>query len=173
MTQLTDQQRAANFMGALAHLLGGRPSRHDEFIDKVELILSGSEPHALQLLQFTERCRRYGRPVLWIHFAADEPFIPQIGLVAPIDGQTRIFENCMLWSGTDGGRARLVPDSFTFGAYRFDDELRLRHVAKAPGGSFEAAQPGMARAYRRLVNLQTSQLKNGHTFRLPELAKAA
>ncbi len=71
MTKLTDQQRAANYMAAFAHLLGGRPGRHLEFIDKVEFILSGSEPDVLQLMQFTGTCRRDGRPVLWVHVPSD------------------------------------------------------------------------------------------------------
>ena len=173
MTQFTDQQRAANYMGAIAHLLGGRPGRHQEFIDKVELILSGSEPHALQLMQFAAPCRATGRPTLWVHVSQDVPTVPQIGLVVNVDGQSRIFENCMLWSDGAGGRAPLVPDSFTYGAYRFDDELRLRHVPKAPARDFKAAEAGMARAYRRLQTLQFEQFKSGATFKLPEYAKAA
>ena len=173
MMKITDQQRASNYMGAIAHLLNGRAGRHAEFIDKVELILSGNEPHALQLMQFTDGCRKTGRPVIWIHASADVPSVPQIGLVALIGGQARVFENCMLWVGTEGGRARLIPDSFTFGAYRFDDELRLRHIAKAPAKTFDAAEPGMVRAYRRLIMLQMEQLDRGETFSLPELAQAA
>lgn len=173
MTDFTKQQRAANYMGAIAHLLGGRPGRHAEFIDKVELILSAHEPHAMQLMQFTGQCRATGRPVLWICVSADCPTVLQIGLVVLVDGQTRIFENCMLWLGTDGGRTRLVPDNFEWGAYRFDDDLRLKHVASPPARSFKAAEPGMVRAYRKLIRLEAEQFKRGETFRLPELAKAA
>jgi hypothetical protein len=67
MTKFTDQQRAANYMGAIAHLLSGGADRHAEFIDKVELILSGDEAHAFELMQFDQACRTSGRPVLWVH----------------------------------------------------------------------------------------------------------
>lgn len=173
MTKLTDQQRAANYMAALAHLLGGRPGRHAEFIERVELILSGDEPDVLQLMQFTGRALTTGRPVLWVHVARDNLTVPSIGLVAPVDGQARVFENCVLWVGTEGGRARLVPDSFEWGAYRFDDVLRLRHVGRAPARSFETATAGMVRAYRRLIRLEIDLIERGGTLPLPELAKAA
>lgn len=173
MTTVTDQQRVANYMGALAHLLGGRPGRHAEFIQKVELIVSGAEPHALQLMQFTDRCRATGRPVLWVHVAPDVPTVPRIGLVVSVDGQARIFEQCMLWIGTEGGRARLVPDGFDWGAYRFDDELRLQHIAEAPARSFEGAKSGMIRAYRRLIRLEVEQIRKGGALPLPQLARAA
>ena len=173
MPKFTEQQRAANYMGALAHLLGGAPGRHEEFIDKVELILSGREADAIQLMQFTARCRQTGRPVLWVHVPAHNPAVPQIGMVVLVDGQTRVFENCMLWTSTFRGRARLVPDGFTFGAYRFDDDLRLRDVGRAPAKSFKAAEPGMVRAYRRLRELEVEQLDRGDAFKLPELAEAA
>lgn len=173
MTKLTDQQRAANYMGAIAHLLGGRPGAAAAFIERVELILSGDEPDALQLMQFRQRSLVSGRPVLWVHVAQENPTVPSIGLVVPVDDQVRIFENCMLWIGAEGGRARLVPDSFDWGAYRFDDELRLRHVAKAPAKSFDAAKAGMARAYRRLLKLEVEQIERGGELPLPELARAA
>jgi hypothetical protein len=101
------------------------------------------------------------------------PTVPLIGLLAVVDGQTRIFENCVLWIGADGDRASLVPESFTLGAYRFDGELRLRHLSKAPARSSDAAGSGMVRAYRRLIKLEVEQFERGDTFRLPELAKAA
>jgi hypothetical protein len=173
MTKLTDQQRAANYMAALAQLLGGRPGRHATFIDRVELILSGDEPDALRLMQFTQQSLETGRPVLWVHVASDNPTVPSIGLVAPVNGQVRVFENCMLWIGAEGGRARLVPDSFEWGAYRFDDDLRLRHVAKAPARSFEAAKAGLVRAYNRLLRLEVDQIERGGELPLPQLARAA
>lgn len=114
-----------------------------------------------------------GSPRLWVHVNPEVPQVPQIGLVVPIDGQTRIFEACMLWYASKGDRTRLVPDSFTYGAYRFDDDLGLRHVAKAPARTFKAAEPGMILAYRCLREIEAKQLDRTETFKLPELARAA
>ncbi len=167
MSNIDIQKSAANYMGAIAHALGGRAGRQREFIDKVEVILSGSEPHALRLMQFPDRVRSSGRPVMWIHHMADVPTVPLIGLVAPDDGQIKIFENCMLWMPAGHGRIQLVPDSFTMGAFRFDDELRLRHIGKAPASSFEDATPGMKRAYERLLRIEVQQRERGDAFELP------
>lgn len=38
MSEDENQKLAANYMGAVAHLLGGRPGCHADFIDKVELM---------------------------------------------------------------------------------------------------------------------------------------
>jgi hypothetical protein len=173
MSKLDDRQIAANYMGAVAHLLGGRRGRHAEFVDKVELILSGSPPHAMQLMQFYETVRRTGRPVLWIHHTPEMPHVPNIGLVALVGNEVRAFENCLLWTPAGSGRTCLVPDNFQFGAFRFDDKLRLRHQPTAPAVCFEAAQDAIVRAYVRLREIEAVQRERGDVFRLPELAKAA
>lgn len=56
MTSMTDQQRIGNFMGALSHLLCGKPGRDAEFIRKTQLVVSGAEPHTLQLMQAAPSC---------------------------------------------------------------------------------------------------------------------
>lgn len=173
MTKFTDQQLAANYMGAVAHFLGGRPGRHAEFIEKVEVLLSGSEPHAMQLMQFTGRVRSSGRPVIWIHHMEGAPGVPLIGLVAQSGEQTYTIENCVLWSSPNDRTVSLVPDNFKMGSFEFDDALRLRHRPKAPAGSFRAAQTGMIRAYRRLREIEREQLERGDTFTLPQLVRAA
>ena len=167
MSNIDMQKSAANYMGAIAHALGGRPGRQREFIGKVEVLLSGPEPDVLQLMQFSEQVRSSGRPVIWIHHMADVPTVPLIGLVVPDDGQIKIVENCMLWMPAGQGRIQLVPDSFTMGAFRFDDELRLRHIGKAPAKTFEAATPGMKRAYERLLRIEVQQRERGDAFELP------
>ncbi len=171
MKKHTDQQLAANYMGALAHLLSGGAGRHVEFIDKVELIISGSEPHAMQLMQFNQRVRQTGRPVIWIHIAADVPNVPQIGLVARSGEQVFTIEYCCLWSTPNGRTTHLVPDNFKTGSFVFDDELRLQHRSKAPAGSFKAAEKGMIRAYSNLRRLEAEQLRRGDEFILPQLAR--
>ncbi|MFW2851470.1 hypothetical protein ACM61V_06035 [Sphingomonas sp. TX0543] len=171
--QQQQREAVANFMGALAHLLTGRPGRHAEFIEKVELVLSGAEPHALQLMQFTSRVRATRRPVIWVHYAPDVPNVPQIGLVAPDGKKVHIIENCMLWMSDRGSRAQLVPDGFNLGCFRFDDRLRLRRLEEAPAPDFQSAQDDMVRAYNRLNEIGAEQRRRGETFKLPSLAKAA
>lgn len=173
MTTRTDQQLAANYMGAVAHLLGGRSGKHEEFIDKVELILSGREPDAMQLMQFNHRVRTTGRPVIWIHLMPEAPQVPLIGLVARSGEQVFTIEHCSLWSTPNGKVTRLVPDNFQMGAFQFDADLHLQHLPKPPARSFEAARNGMIRAYTRLRRLEAEQLDRGDVFALPELAKAA
>lgn len=173
MTCVNDQQIAANYMGAVAHLLGGRTGRHQEFIDKVELILSGSEPNAMQLMMFREAVRRTGRPVIWICHSEAAPHVPSIGLVAMVGNQAFTIENCMLWMSAKGDRACLIPDNFKLGAFKFDDELRLRHLAKPPARHHESATASMSRAYLRLREIELEQKIRGDVFELPQLAQAA
>ncbi len=173
MTIRNERQIAANYMGAVAHLLGGQPGRHQEFIQKVELILSGNEPHAMQLMMFAEAVRRTGRPLIWICHSEDAPHVPSIGLVAMAGDQVFTIENCMLWMSANGDRACLIPDNFKFGAFKFDDDLRLRHMKKAPARNHKSATAAMSRAYVRLREIETEQRERGDAFSLPELAKAA
>ncbi len=173
MSEDENQKLAANYMGAVAHLLGGRPGCHADFIDKVELILSGSEPHAMQLMQFTDTVRRTGRPVIWIHHPEAWDGMPQIGLVAMAGGQTFTVENCMLWMRASDDRAHLIPDNFKMGAFRFDDDLHLRHVRKSPASSYGSAKTSLVRAYSRLREIEHEQRLRGDAFPLPQLARAA
>lgn len=163
------QRQVANYMGALAHALGGRPERHLEFIDKVELILSGDPPNPVQLMRFADRVRTSGRPLLWIHHSEDVPTIPDVGLVARAFGTVHVFENCAMHLAADDDRIRLVPDNFRMGAFRFDDELRLRHTARAPAVSYDAAQDRIVDAYVRLRRIEAEQLDRGDVFALPQL----
>jgi hypothetical protein len=173
MPTVNDQQIAANYMGAVAHLLGGRPGRDQEFIQKVELILSGSEPHTMQLMMFAKTVQRTGRPVVWICHSAEAPHVPSIGLVAMAGDQAFTIENCMLWMSATSDRACLIPDNFKFGAFKFDDELRLRHMRKAPAQNHKSSAASMSRAYIRLREIEAAQRERGEVFSLPELAKAA
>lgn len=173
MTSIDNQQIAANYMGAVAHLLSGRPGRDQEFIQKVQVILSGSEPHAIQLMSFAQTVRRTGRPVIWICHSLDAPHVPSIGLVAMVGEQAFTIENCMLYMPAAGDRACLVPDNFKFGAFKFDDDLRLRHLPKAPSKNHKSATASMSRAYVRLREIEVEQWKRNEVFPLPELAKAA
>ena len=82
MTQIEQQNRIANFFAALARLLSGQSGRFTEFRDKVDIMLSGTAPHAFGLMQFASRVQITGRPLIWVHQSAECPTVPQIGLVA-------------------------------------------------------------------------------------------
>lgn len=172
MTTVTDQQRVANFMGALSHLLCGKPGRQSEFNRRAEVIVSGLEPHAMQLMQVAPILRSTGVPLIWIH-PTDNPHRPRIGLAALCGGQSFFVESCMLWMGPGDDRASLVPDSFGLGAFRFKNDLKLRYSQRAPAKTFEDGMSGMVRAYERLLDIQVRQAERGQTFELPELCQAA
>ena len=173
MANDNDQKLAANYMGAIAHALGGRRGRHREFMEKVELILSAYAPNAFTLMQFVGEVRRTGRPVLWFHIDSETPNFPHVGLVAKSGDQVYTVEMCLLWVPEKGGRATLIPDNFETGSFRFDDKLNLRHSRQTPIAEFNAATPGMVRAYSRLRELEHEQLLNGDSFVLPQLVRQA
>ena len=166
MTQIEQQNRIANFFAALARLLSGQSGRFTEFRDKVDIMLSGTAPHAFGLMQFASRVQTTGRPLLWVHQSAECP-VPQIGLIAQMGGGMHYIESCMLCLTGEDDRATLVPDGFNLGAYRFDDALDLHHITEAP------ANGDMVRAYNRLMAIQAEQWERGDTFDLPYLAQAA
>lgn len=162
---------AANYIGAIAHAFSGRPDRHDEFVDKVDVLLSPREADAMSLLRHVDTVRSSGRPLLWIHLSPDLPNVPQIGLVAQAGHQVCAMELCLLWRPASGGRMTLIPDSFKYGSFRFDDGLRLKHTWRTPATNFEAAAPGMARAYAALREIEAEQLRQGVRFKLPSLVR--
>ena len=173
MTQIEQQNRIANFFAALARLLSGQSGRFTEFRDKVDIMLSGTAPHAFGLMQFASRVQTTGRPLLWVHQPAECPTVPQIGLVAQMGGGMHYIESCMLCLTGEDDRATLVPDGFNLGAYRFDHKLNLKHITEAPASTFEAADGDMVRAYKRLIAIQADQWERGDIFDLPHLARAA
>ena len=173
MTEIEQQKRIANYLAAFAHLVGGQPGRFAEFRDKVDVMLSGTAPHAFSLMQFSDRVQATGRPLIWVHQPAESPHVPQIGLVAQVDGGTHYDENCMLCLTGEDDRATLVPDGFNLGAYRFDDMLDLHHITQAPASNLDAADGDMVRAYKRLIAIQADQWERGDIFDLPHLARAA
>ncbi|MBA4760296.1 hypothetical protein [Sphingomonas sp.] len=173
MTKFTQQQLVANYMGALAHFFTGQPGRFAEFIDKVDLRLSGDEPNALQLMLFTSQVRHTGCPVIWIYHMPEAPTIPLIGLVALKDDQVFTIESCMPWTSPSRRSTCLIPDNFKMGAFAFDDQLRLVHRPKPPARSLSDARPGIVRAFNFLLEIEADQLERGETFPLPELARAA
>lgn len=173
MNDTVEQQktRIAGYMAAVERLLGGTAAVGDAFRDKVELIVGGSAANFRTLLQWAERARRTGMPML-LFSPTDEPMVPLVSLVAHVDGRTHIIESCALWLGSRDDRAKLVPDTFDMGAFSFDDELNLRHLPKAPARSLEAGIPGMRRAYGRLVDLEIAQREHRATLRPPMLLEA-
>lgn len=173
MKNHSDQQVTSNYMGALAHLLGGRPNRDRQFIQHVKLIFSGAEPHAMNLLQFSNSVLLTGRPVIWLHHRADWGVVPQIGLVARAGGNVMLIEHCFLWSTPGGRTTQLVPDGFDMGAFAFDNELKLHHSPTPPARNLKAARTGIQRAHTKLFRLIEEQHERGDVFATPIHAKAA
>ena len=173
MTEIEQQKRIANYLAAFAHLLGGKPGRFTEFRDKVDIMLSGSAPHAFGLMQFASRVQTTGRPLLWVHQPAECPTVPQNRL-GRADGRGDALHRELHALPDWRRRPRdLVPDGFNLGAYRFDHKLNLKHITEAPASTFEAADGDMVRAYNRLIAIQAEQWERGDTFDLPHLAQAA
>lgn len=172
MNSINDQQRIGNFMLALSHLLCGKPGRNAEFIRKTQVVVSGAEPHAMQLMQAEPILRQTGVPLIWIQ-PTENPHLPRIGLAALCGGQSFFVESCMLWMAPGSDRACLVPDGFSLGAFHFKNDLKIRYSRKSPAASFDDATPGMVRAYDRLLDLQIKQRERGDGFELPQLMQTA
>ncbi|QQV77929.1 hypothetical protein H5J25_04040 [Sphingomonas aliaeris] len=166
------QTLAANYARAVAQLLSGQEGRHAEFLDKVQLILSGVEPQADELEAFSEQVRRTGRPVLWFCVTADTPFVPTIGLVMHDDDAVIVETECVLWMSPKDRCATLVPNCFSRGAYSFDSELALKHAAEAPSKTYRRAESSVVRACWRLSDIERREARR-QVFGLPGFAKAA
>jgi hypothetical protein len=173
MKVIEQQQRVANFLAALAHLLTGQPGRFNEFRERADMTLSGAPPRYENLAHFSSQFREPGRPLLWVHFSQGNPSVPEIGLVTDVGRRKHYVENCILYLPKGADRAILVPDGFKMGAYRFDNALNLRHRQNAPKRTFEAAREDVIRAYLRLSSIQAEQWERGDVFDLPFHAKAA
>ncbi len=167
------QRRIANYLAALAHLLTGKSGRFEEFIEKIELVVSGSPTNLHSLVQLGPWVRTTGRTLLWIHETQANPLIPDIALATLRGNQFQCFENCMLWMGPNEDRASLVPDNNLYGSFQFGDDLTLRHDANAPDKSFGPALPAQKRAYDRLHSINAEQGRRGDKFPLPETTKVA
>ena len=170
MNEPPEQQkiRIAGYMAAVARLLSGAAGTDEAFRNKVELIVGGSAANLPTLLHWAERTRRTGLPML-LFSPTEQQAVPQVTLVAHVDGQTHIVESCMLWMGARDDRARLVPDGFDLGSFTLDDDLGLRRSPKAPARNFDAAVPGMRRAYGRLIELEMEQRESQAEPHLPVL----
>lgn len=173
MKIIEQQQRVANFLAALAHLLTGKSGRFKEFREHADMTLAGASPCYRNLAYFSSQFRKPGRPLLWVHFSQENPSVPEIGLVTDVGSQKHYVENCILYLPKNADRAFLVPDGFKMGAYRFDNALNLRYRQNAPRQTFEAAREDVIRAYQRLSSVQAEQWDRGDVFDLPFHAKAA
>ena len=173
MIDTDNQQIAANYMAAVAHLFGGQPGRLEDFLKKVELVLCGSAPQEAQLAIFCESVRHTGRPVIWILDEQDDTNVPIIGIVVMVGDQPVIFADCMLVLSAKADRASIVTNVFKRGAFRFDDDLQLRYIPKATARSYRHSPAAFVRAYVRLSEIEITQRKRGDIFPLPQFAKAA
>jgi hypothetical protein len=175
MTETMEQQqrRVGRFMTAVARTLAGDGSTLEDFTDRAELVVGGSLVDAPTLMQWAARTERSGRPII-LFSPSGADTVPHVTLVARVDGQTHIVENCMLWMGKNDGRARLVPDNFQLGTFVFKDNLELLHLRRPPARNIDAAMPGMTRAYARLFETEVAIRKSGENTPMPSvLGKAA
>ena len=160
-------------MAAAAHLLVGTADRQDELNNQVAIMLGGGAPNVQTLMHWANWVRQGGRPIIHFSFKDDQYTVPTVAMVCEMEGQIRIFENCHLWQRRSGGGAVLIPDSFTWGAYVVDGDLKLVHHPRVPVGR-RSALDGMRRAYRRLAEISHAQVQNGQRFSLPtELERRA
>ncbi|MET3723612.1 hypothetical protein [Sphingomonas trueperi] len=128
--------------------------------------LSGSNLTASNLTHFARASKRN---ILNFTFVEENPYVPIISLVhVDDDGQAMAFENCMLWLPQSGGRCWLVPDNNQWGAFRIDDQFKLRHNPRLPARSEKAAFAGKVRAYERLAQITIDQLIDGCDVPAPQ-----
>lgn len=159
----TSQQegfRAAAYMAAIARTLSNADVDLEAFIDRVELIVSGSTVNLITLLHWAAHVRATGLPIL-LFSPHDASGMPQIALVADVDGRTNVVENRLLWMVGESNRVHLIPDNFEMGAFVLEDDLRFRRVEHAPERNFEHAVSGIKRAYARLEAFDIQQTERG------------
>lgn len=158
-------------MRAIAQTLTGT-DRFDEFREKVEIMTVGRAPSVGDLKHFAPQVRKTGRPVIWIYHDPRSPGIPRIGLVAQIGRQRHVVVSCTLWLGDGQDRAMLMPDGVDLGAYRFDDDLVLRHDLAFTLGSGQVADKGIQEAYGTMAELAIAYMDHDDAQDLPDLVRA-
>ena len=172
MTDYLKQERVANLVGALSHLLTGSAGRTEAFIDKFEVCVSGRPPLLNDLLSALPQVEANQRPLLWVHPRPEVIGNLQIALASPTSAKRLVAENCVLWMAEQDDRVLLVPGDFRFGAFRCDDSLALNYY-ETPLPTLDKAVPGMLLAYTRLEELAFDQLARGEPFPLPQRLQAA
>lgn len=173
MNDNKQQADVANFVAAFAHTMAGKPGRSDEFRNKTRMIVTGARPTIAALHQYADQVKRDGLPIIWICLEAGMNGVPVIGIVACVEDQLFIAQECFMWSSTTKAQAKLVPSGFDSGAFTFDDDLRLTYNLKAPRKSTKAGMAGITKACGQLREIEYQQEVRGDMFPLPDNSKAA
>jgi hypothetical protein len=158
-----------NFLGAFAHLMTGDPERREAFLLKVNIVVHHTPANMATLLQFAEPAREQNRPYLWIvpHHHAD--MMHSIGLMTYAGESMFAVESCFPWLDEDGKSGWLLTDNMHSGVFKFDDAMMLRRIVKSPVKDFDAAMPGIGRAFKRLAEIEAEQLQNEDGFKAPRV----
>ena len=116
-----------------------------------------------------DRVEKSGRAIAWLYEDPEAIGVPQIGLVANIEGSIMTFESCMLWMEEGADRARLMPDAFCMGSFWLKDDLSLVYEAEGTVETYEEAKPGLCHAVEKLAVLRNEKIAR----RLARTVKAA
>lgn len=168
MRNYSDEQKAANIQIAVAHLLTGKPGQFEN-VNRNLAITVGQQLDCFNLANLTHFVQASKRNILNFAFVEEHPYVPIISLVyVSEDGQPMAVENCMLWLPQSGGRCWLIPDNNQWGAFRIDDEFKLRHHPRLPAKGKKATFAGRVRAYERLAQITIDQLIDGCDLPAPQ-----
>lgn len=169
MSKIKRSAYAEDLMAAVAHILAGRAVKPAVFDRTIELVMSGRRPSLFALMQLMDRVEKSGRAIVWLYEDPEAIGVPQIGLVANIEGSIMTFESCMLWMEEGADRARLMPDAFCMGSFWLKDDLSLVYEAEGTVETYEEAKPGLCHAVEKLAVLRNEKIAR----RLARTVKAA
>ncbi|WP_231420763.1 hypothetical protein [Sphingomonas sp. Leaf205] len=151
-TLLTGQETSRRFVEALSCLLLGKPADHSAPRFGSELLLMvGPELDRDGMLWLGGIAGENMRSVVYVTVVPDMPNVPNIALAAIVGSKIHVHQRCMLTLAKGSTRARLVPQSFDEGAYRFIPSGAPQPTA-APT-DMTTAVPDMTRAYVRMGKL--------------------
>ena len=121
MPFITLEQSAANTMMAVAHLLTGQPDRLNA-LSKHMAIIVGAPLAMCDLMNWGERVRQTGRPIIHISWPDMTLPVPRIALAYKAGEQVQLFESCSLWQ-PESGFAIGRPDDPTLLKVAEEDDL--------------------------------------------------
>jgi hypothetical protein len=161
-----EKLHGAALMAAAADLLMGEPG-HAKVLNESISIMAGPAPNMATLLHWGDWVRQGHRPILLVTIPPATPHLPMVTLVEALNGHSNTFERCYLWLSRDGGRARIVPDSFKSGSYVVGENLDLTRLSKPPLPNLKHAKLGIVRASVRLHELAAHHRSNPERLMVP------
>ena len=145
-------RKSPSTVSALMQLLEGptprpRPSGHNVAISE------GDEPSIEELHRWASIAHESSQWRVHIYKNEESVDIPLFAVIDPGLAQARIFQNCFIWQRAKGEKALLIPDGFGHGAFHIDDSGSMAILDRSPVKGFDAAEGGIIRAVRRLLEL--------------------